>query len=168
MPYEVIKKLSENKNLYNVILENYPHIFLNRCNSQKDLAQTNQPKNPLTVRVKVARSPNPTEKLFNFDPKSSPATVKVDGKDLVENHYLETLLPKFPPPKSNSYLKNMRLQRNSMSYRGAMLNLNKYRLKASSCPHIFKNSMTTLAKEAEEVSFRKIKNFYQKRPFIKF
>lgn len=38
-------------------------------------------------------------------------------------------------------------------YRGAVLNLHKYRLRASSCPDIFRNSMTTLAKENEEVSF---------------
>lgn len=38
-------------------------------------------------------------------------------------------------------------------YRGAALNLHKYRLRASSCPDIYRNSMTTLAKENEEVEF---------------
>jgi hypothetical protein len=36
-------------------------------------------------------------------------------------------------------------------YRGAMLNIHKYRLRASSCPDIYRNSMTTIAKENEEV-----------------
>jgi hypothetical protein len=37
-------------------------------------------------------------------------------------------------------------------YRGAMLNIHKYRLRASSCPDIYRNSMTTIAKEHEEVT----------------
>jgi hypothetical protein len=41
--------------------------------------------------------------------------------------------------------------RNSVMYRGAMLNIHKYRLRASSCPDIYRNSMTTIAKENEEV-----------------
>jgi hypothetical protein len=33
-----------------------------------------------------------------------------------------------------------------------MLNIHKYRLRASSCPDIYRNSMTTIAKENEEVT----------------
>ena len=32
-----------------------------------------------------------------------------------------------------------------------MLNINRYRLRASSCPNIYRNSMTTIAKEKHEV-----------------
>nr|XP_012137804.1 PREDICTED: uncharacterized protein LOC100881636 [Megachile rotundata]XP_012137805.1 PREDICTED: uncharacterized protein LOC100881636 [Megachile rotundata] len=48
------------------------------------------------------------------------------------------------------YFKDIRVHRNSVMYRGAALNLHKYRLRASSCPDIYRNSMTTLAKENEE------------------
>ncbi|XP_066592507.1 uncharacterized protein [Prorops nasuta] len=48
------------------------------------------------------------------------------------------------------YFKDIRVHRNSVMYRGAALNLHKYRLRASSCPDIYRNSMTTLAKESEE------------------
>ncbi|XP_031781947.1 uncharacterized protein LOC100123194 isoform X2 [Nasonia vitripennis] len=48
------------------------------------------------------------------------------------------------------YFKDIRVHRNSVMYRGAVLNLHKYRLRASSCPNIYRNSMTTLAKENEE------------------
>lgn len=41
--------------------------------------------------------------------------------------------------------------RHSLTYRGAMLNINRYRLRASSCPNIYRNSMTTIAKEKHEV-----------------
>ncbi|GLV44577.1 chaski [Carabus blaptoides fortunei] len=53
-------------------------------------------------------------------------------------------------PNTNHYLKHIRLHRNSVMYRGAMLNIHKYRMRASSCPNIYKNSMTTLAKENQE------------------
>ncbi|XP_024942063.1 uncharacterized protein LOC107268973 isoform X2 [Cephus cinctus] len=48
------------------------------------------------------------------------------------------------------YFKDIRVHRNSVMYRGAVLNLHKYRLRASSCPNIYRNSMTTLAKESSE------------------
>ncbi|XP_037035817.1 monocarboxylate transporter 14 [Bradysia coprophila] len=50
----------------------------------------------------------------------------------------------------SNYFRNMRIHRNSIHYRGAMLNTHRYRLRASSCPNIYRNSMTTLACEAEE------------------
>ncbi|XP_026686036.1 uncharacterized protein LOC103518815 [Diaphorina citri] len=46
-----------------------------------------------------------------------------------------------------AYLKDLRVHRHSLTYRGAMLNINRYRLRASSCPDIYRNSMTTIAKE---------------------
>lgn len=51
----------------------------------------------------------------------------------------------------SNYFRNMRIHRNSIHYRGAMLNTHRYRLRASSCPNIYRNSMTTLAYETEEV-----------------
>jgi Major Facilitator Superfamily len=51
----------------------------------------------------------------------------------------------------SNYFRNMRVHRNSIHYRGAMLNTHRYRLRASSCPNIYRNSMTTIAKENEDV-----------------
>lgn len=50
----------------------------------------------------------------------------------------------------SNFLKDMRIHRNSIHYRGALLNTHRYRLKASSCPNIYRNSMTTIAREKEE------------------
>lgn len=44
------------------------------------------------------------------------------------------------------------MHRHSLTYRGAMLNINRYRLRASSCPDIYRNSMTTIAKEKTQWS----------------
>ncbi|KAG8191847.1 hypothetical protein JTE90_022835 [Oedothorax gibbosus] len=46
-----------------------------------------------------------------------------------------------------AYLRNLKLSRGSITYRGAMLNIHRYRLKASSCPDIFRNSMVTITEE---------------------
>jgi hypothetical protein len=56
-------------------------------------------------------------------------------------------LKRNPSLRYSNYLKNMRVHRNSIHYRGAMLNTHRYRLKASSCPNIFRNSITSIAKE---------------------
>lgn len=53
----------------------------------------------------------------------------------------------------SNFLKDMRVHRNSIHYRGALLNTHRYRLKASSCPNIYRNSMTTIAREKEETWF---------------
>lgn len=55
--------------------------------------------------------------------------------------------------RNSNYFQNMRIHRNSIHYRGALLNTHRYRLRASSCPNIYRNSMTTLAREDEEVYF---------------
>lgn len=60
-------------------------------------------------------------------------------------------LKRNPSLRYSNYLKNMRVHRNSIHYRGAMLNTHRYRLKASSCPNIYRNSMTTIAKEDEVI-----------------
>lgn len=41
---------------------------------------------------------------------------------------------------SSSYLQNIKLHRHSLTYRGAMLNIHRYQLKASSCPDIYQNT----------------------------
>ena len=51
----------------------------------------------------------------------------------------------------SNYFQNMRVHRNSIHYRGALLNTHRYRLRASSCPNIYRNSMTTIAKEEDDV-----------------
>lgn len=56
------------------------------------------------------------------------------------------------PLRSSNYLRNMRIHRNSINYRGAMMNTHRYRLRASSCPNIYRNSMTTLAQAEDEVT----------------
>lgn len=56
------------------------------------------------------------------------------------------------PLRHSHHFQHMRIHRRAITYRNAMLNTHRYHLKASSCPNIYRNSMTTLAKEEEDVS----------------
>lgn len=68
------------------------------------------------------------------------------------------------PLRHSHHFHHMRVHRHGMNYRGAMLNTHRYRLKASSCPNIYRNSMTTLAKEEEDVSIESFSFiFYEER-----
>lgn len=49
------------------------------------------------------------------------------------------------------YLRNMRFRRGSSVHRGAFLNIHRYKLKASSCPDIYRNSFISLPKDVDEV-----------------
>lgn len=60
------------------------------------------------------------------------------------------LREKSPTRKEGHHLRHVRVHRNSVMYRGALLNMGKYKLKASSCPDIYRNSMTTITKEVDE------------------
>ncbi|XP_045114270.1 uncharacterized protein LOC123506341 isoform X2 [Portunus trituberculatus] len=57
------------------------------------------------------------------------------------------------PPPPAAPLRNMRINRQSMTYRGAMLNIQRYRLRASSCPDIYRNSIITIAKAQDEADW---------------
>lgn len=64
-----------------------------------------------------------------------------------------TLLSKMRNPiQQHAYLRNIRFRKNSICYKGALLNIHKYKMKASSCPDIFRNSMATFPKDEEPVS----------------
>lgn len=67
-----------------------------------------------------------------------------------KNGGLKRTQPHHHPLRYSNFLKDMRIHRNSIHYRGALLNTHRYRLKASSCPNIYRNSMTTIAREKEE------------------
>lgn len=56
-------------------------------------------------------------------------------------------------------LKDLRIHRHSLTYRGAMLNINRYRLRASSCPDIYRNSMTTIASDGASTVHQMVSEF---------
>lgn len=52
------------------------------------------------------------------------------------------------------YLRELPLYRNNMVYRGAMMNIPRYRLRASSMPDMYRNSMWSIASSVDMVNMR--------------
>ncbi|XP_031355587.1 uncharacterized protein LOC116179864 [Photinus pyralis] len=142
VPIEVLELLSTHKNVYNVLLQNYPSL-LAPSRSFSDSGRLHKAH----LAVKTPLPPSPLTDKVPPVPSISPTTT--DGAYLWWLKRNEITPPRLPPQKRlpTAYLKDLRVHRLSLTYRGAMLNINRYRLRASSCPDIYRNSMTTIAKE---------------------
>nr|CAD7395849.1 unnamed protein product [Timema cristinae] len=159
VPLEVLESLSANHRVFNMVLENYPSLLM--CRSLSDSSKINNFSHeptvsvpvPVVMSMKVQVTTNPLDTgagehlLRNDKPTAKKSSLKKRAPHQMDSHKrLQTC--GFIQPVH--YLKDIRVHRNSVMYRGAILNLNKYRLRASSCPDIYRNSMTTIAKETEE------------------
>ncbi|CAH2106051.1 unnamed protein product [Euphydryas editha] len=76
--------------------------------------------------------------------KDSKPLLKQDSKESKREWFKKQL------SVNHHYLKDLKVPLNSISHRNAMLNIKGYKLKASSCPDIFKNSMITINEQEEE------------------
>lgn len=175
VPIEVLELLATRKDLYNVIMHNYPSL-LKSSRSFSDSATVNDGKSTTTVICKDGDADDDScpklkarHQLDNiFDKKRVKANderfEEANGNEAAAAVYLRWLKKLQPDDTDNAgslqtsttleaqrrlptaYLRNIRVHRHSLTYRGAMLNINRYRLRASSCPDIYRNSMTTIAK----------------------
>ncbi|KAK0168228.1 hypothetical protein PV327_002053 [Microctonus hyperodae] len=138
-----IKQATDRKTLPTVnINDNHPESIANSMKpflpnkiSKMDINET---MNPTFLKIDEEEKP----------PKNHSRRLTGIGGPVVRTDSLPWLRRQFST--NTHYFKDIRVHRNSVMYRGAVLNLHKYRLRASSCPNIYKNSMTTLAKESEE------------------
>ncbi|KAK4874831.1 hypothetical protein RN001_014191 [Aquatica leii] len=140
VPIEVLELLSTHKNVYNVLLQNYPSL-LAPSRSFSDSGRLHQ------SHLAVKKPPSPLAEKVPSPPPTTSGTA--DAAYLWWLKKNEMTPPRLNPQKRlpTAYLKDLRVHRLSLTYRGAMLNINRYRLRASSCPDIYRNSMTTIAKE---------------------
>ncbi|XP_077300586.1 monocarboxylate transporter 9-like [Arctopsyche grandis] len=122
VPVEVLELLATHKNVYNVLMQNYPSMLI----SSRSFSDSGKIHELGTRRGLAAQ-----------EITSPPATI----------HSPVGRSARTPPRPTTAYLKDLRIHRHSLTYRGAMLNIKRYRLRASSCPNIYRNSMTTIAKE---------------------
>ncbi|CAH0750659.1 unnamed protein product [Diatraea saccharalis] len=144
---EVFELMSNRGRAYAMLAQNYPGVML-PSRSFSDSGRLHEQSPP-----RALMSPNTTS-----PGALSPTAAPVQGTDnsTTMSDKAATSLwlrrqhagggggsTKKPP----AFLKDLRVHRHSLTYRGAMLNINRYRLRASSCPNIFRNSMTTIAKE---------------------
>ncbi|GFU07310.1 monocarboxylate transporter 14 [Nephila pilipes] len=129
---EVISELSSKEGTHlNSLLEQHPYLLDAIIKKDPDgsvessSVTTRNDKEKSTKKRKRVHSRSVSKSLPYPDQKASSIAGKLDA----------------------AYLRNLKIQRGSITYRGAMLNIHRYRLKASSCPNIFRNSMVTIPEE---------------------
>ncbi|KAK2588248.1 hypothetical protein KPH14_004278 [Odynerus spinipes] len=157
VPLEVLELLSTRKNVYNVLLQNYPSLLI----SSKSFSDSGALHDQISIpSARFVPTPSPLADLKGEERKNkSPRDDEQELERQADAAYLWWLkkissdsplrrssTTEHPRRLPTAYLKDIRVHRHSLTYRGAMLNINRYRLRASSCPDIYRNSMTTIAK----------------------
>ncbi|XP_053994107.1 uncharacterized protein LOC128884629 [Hylaeus volcanicus] len=158
VPLEVLELLSTRKNVYNVLLQNYPSLLISSRSFSDSGALHEQLSTPSARFVPTPSSLSELKDGENKD-KVSPnddQTLQQQADAAwrlwwLKKINLDTTLRRSSTLEHTrrlptAYLKDIRMHRHSLTYRGAMLNIHRYRLRASSCPDIYRNSMTTIAK----------------------
>uniref|UniRef100_A0AAR5PJU9 Major facilitator superfamily (MFS) profile domain-containing protein n=3 Tax=Dendroctonus ponderosae TaxID=77166 RepID=A0AAR5PJU9_DENPD len=143
IPVEVLELLASNKNIYDILVANYPNLLV--------------PSRSFSDSGRLTEA-NASFKHANTTTQLSPPAVMSTPRDKswwVKGNPASPLSPtqkSLPARKlpGAAFLKDLRIHRLSVTYRGAMLNLKRYRLRASSCPDIYRNSMTTIAQEKSQ------------------
>lgn len=142
---EVFELMSNRGRAYALLAQNYPGVML-PSRSFSDSGRLHELSPPKALMSPGTVSPG------TMSPTSVPSAPESNSTRAPINEKAAMSLwlkrqtsgsTKKPP----AFLKDLRIHRHSLTYRGAMLNINRYRLRASSCPNIFRNSMTTIAKE---------------------
>lgn len=141
---EVFEMMSNRGRAYAILAQNYPGMML-PSRSFSDSGRLHELSPPRTVMSPGIMSPGPLSPTTTHRTQEQNPSVPLNDKAALSLWLRKqaTGSTKKPP----AFLKDLRVHRHSLTYRGAMLNINRYRLRASSCPNIFRNSMTTIAKE---------------------
>ncbi|KAF7265684.1 hypothetical protein GWI33_020768 [Rhynchophorus ferrugineus] len=136
IPAEVLELLASNKNIYNILLTNYPNLLV-PSRSFSDSGRLNE-AHLSSKHAKTTTQLSPPAHISKED------TWWLNGNLMSPTSPTQKAIPrKHPVEKSLS----ARMHRLSVTYRGAMLNLKRHRLRSSSCPDIYRNSMTMMAQE---------------------
>ncbi|KAG8224912.1 hypothetical protein J437_LFUL006271 [Ladona fulva] len=176
VPLEALEMLSNRRHVYSVILRNYPSLLISRSFSDSGRLHFEAPTR-VPVAVPEGEEKSENEVLVTLAKANGFTMLDTPTPPIVSSSTRSPLLTSKPPPISSTYpandhflwmkrhgqhhpahqrrvptayLKDLRVHRHSLTYRGAMLNISRYRLRASSCPDIYRNSMTTIAKEKDE------------------
>ncbi|XP_050422604.1 monocarboxylate transporter 12-like [Adelges cooleyi] len=166
VPLEVLEALTQKKHLYSVLVQNYPSLLLpsksfsdsGRINDLGTLSPTQSVhlQKLIDIRKQLDEQSNKISSSNNTSDKMDVAqSHNGSNVNLEDNDDYDWWIKKDNPQAKRlqtAYLQDIKIHRHSLTYRGAMLNINRYRLRASSCPNIYRNSMTTIAKEKNEWS----------------
>lgn len=186
VPFEVLESLSSNKTLFNLILENYPNLLLCRSSSVsqvnntsvgKDLPDTRTIYNkgngfrsdtpPLVMKMKLKQSKKSNSmgsgviSPLESQAISPPQTYTADNSPERQPKAHHSMLKRQFSTTQNSYLKSLPYHRSSVMYKGAILNIQKNSMKASSCPDIYNNNSTlTVTSEPDSEWYTEVKELF--------
>lgn len=155
MPAEVLDQLQSNKKLYNIILQNYPSLLALRSTSEQKLNVEpieGTKSKPIKMSMKLKLNKKEKEKKKEFEVKLDQVREKL-LQPIPENKPAVIVQRERPDwwtrqfVTDHHYLRGIRVHRNSIMHRGAMMNIAKYKLRASSCPDIYRNSMWSVEEE---------------------
>lgn len=141
VPFEVLDLLYKHRNVHEHVMQNYPNLLHSRSFSEPLAPKSSEPTTEKADNTGQVISPDSQQRKLNLPPGDD---VEQQHPFLHRVHSHRTAGLRTP---TTAYLKDLRMHRHSLTYRGAMLNIQRYRLRASSCPDIYRNSMTTIAKE---------------------
>ncbi|PZC75298.1 hypothetical protein B5X24_HaOG206466 [Helicoverpa armigera] len=139
---EVFELMSNRGRAYAILAQNYPGVML-PSRSFSDSGRLHEQSPPRALMSPTERPGGAGEAGTTRPAPQGTAPINDKAALSLWLRRQATGSTKKPP----AFLKDLRVHRHSLTYRGAMLNINRYRLRASSCPNIFRNSMTTIAKE---------------------
>lgn len=143
---EVFELMSNRGRAYAMLAQNYPGVML-PSRSFSDSGRLHEQSPPRALMSPGATSPSGALSPTAPPPAESNNTTAPLSDKAAISLWLRRQAASGSTKKPPAFLKDLRVHRHSLTYRGAMLNINRYRLRASSCPNIFRNSMTTIAKE---------------------
>lgn len=144
MTPEVLEQLKSNERLYNIILQNYPSLLALKTGSDTKLPIEPMTKEKIKKKAKKdfdKELEKVREKLLQPIPENNTSVIPPRRQDWLSRQF----------QTDHHYLKDIRVHRNSIMHRGAMMNIAKYKLRASSCPDIYKNSMWSVEEPEEKV-----------------
>lgn len=148
VPYEVLELLYKHRNVHEHVLQNYPNLLHSRSFSEPLAPKSNELSPEKTINPEQRE---PLEDHHHHNHKRQFNLPPGDDLEQADHPFLRRAHSHRPTTglrtPTTAYLKDLRMHRHSLTYRGAMLNIQRYRLRASSCPDIYRNSMTTIAKE---------------------
>ncbi|CAK1547410.1 unnamed protein product [Leptosia nina] len=159
VPIEVLDQLKSNERLYNIVLQNYPSLLALRSSSETKLPIESPEKNDGKAKLSKKNKKEfdkkletVKDKLLQPIPENNVISPKTVRQDWFTKH-IQT---------DHNYLKDIRVHRNSIMHRGAMMNIAKYKLRASSCPDIYRNSMWSVKEEENKTWGRRLLDMINK------
>lgn len=142
IPPEILEMISSNRINYEFLTEHYPNLLNHSNSGQLDRPSTNDKNNTLET-ISEGKQDAMVEETIDRTELMPPA--KKDRAAWMK----QRPLPARRTP--TAYFQNLRFHRHSITYRGAMLNIHRYHLRASSCPDIYRNSMITIHQDNDDV-----------------